>query len=269
MPLTKSSSEAALKSNIKTLMGEVGKSPHVQSRDQALAVAYAIKRRGRAEGGAANDGDALMLPPQRPGIEGMVGRAGLEHFLDKHPSPALTAAYRVTRENRAAGGQSPTPWQVRSEARAMTHSGPISSIVPGRTDHHPMNVAAGSYVLPADHVSSLGQGNTASGMAVLNHMFGQAGPLGIGRAPGIKRGPGAPRPPGHIGKRAKGGATDEVGHPTPINAAGGEYVIDPEAVAHIGNGDVAKGHKILDDWVLANRRKHISTLKKLPGPAKS
>ncbi len=32
MPLKKSASKKALKSNIKTLMGEVGKSPHVQSK---------------------------------------------------------------------------------------------------------------------------------------------------------------------------------------------------------------------------------------------
>jgi len=32
-------------------MGEIGKSPHVQSRKQALAIAYS-KERGRAEGGA-------------------------------------------------------------------------------------------------------------------------------------------------------------------------------------------------------------------------
>jgi hypothetical protein len=38
------------KENVRTLMHEVGKSPHVQSREQALAIAYA-KERGHAEGG--------------------------------------------------------------------------------------------------------------------------------------------------------------------------------------------------------------------------
>lgn len=52
MPLDKSGTKQAFKSNVKTLMGEVGKSPHVQSRKQALAIAYATKRRaGRADGG--------------------------------------------------------------------------------------------------------------------------------------------------------------------------------------------------------------------------
>ncbi len=47
MPLKHSSSKKAFKSNVKTLMGEVGKSPHVQSKAQALAIAYSEKRRGK------------------------------------------------------------------------------------------------------------------------------------------------------------------------------------------------------------------------------
>jgi hypothetical protein len=38
-------------------MGEIGKSPHVQSRKQALAIAYA-KERGHAEGGLVDPGHA-------------------------------------------------------------------------------------------------------------------------------------------------------------------------------------------------------------------
>jgi hypothetical protein len=40
MPLKKSASKKAFKENVETLIKEVGKSPHVQSKDQALAVAY-------------------------------------------------------------------------------------------------------------------------------------------------------------------------------------------------------------------------------------
>lgn len=186
----------------------------------------------------------------------------------KPQNQALAIAYRVKREGRAAGGPPPTPWQTRAEARGMTHSGPIMSAVAGRTDHHAMSVPSGSYVLPADHVSSLGQGNTQSGMAVLSHMFGQSGPYGMGHNPAIKRGSGAPRAPKAKILASGGAAEDDVGSPTPINAAGGEYVIEPDIVAEIGGGDVKRGHAILDQWVLANRKKHISTLKKLPGPAK-
>ncbi len=228
MPLVHSSSKAALKTNIGTLMHEVGRSPHVKSPAQALAVAYSVKRRSRAGGG-----------------------------LTPFKAPSMNPSFAT-----------------KAEAHGM-HAGPILSAVAGRTDHHPMNVAAGSYVLPSDHVSSLGQGNSVSGMAVLNHMFGGAGPYGVGRDVGIKHGAGAPAVP-KLGKLASGGASDSggargdgSGSPTPIMAAGGEYVIPPHVVTAIGSGDIKRGHAILDHWVKSNRKQHVKTLKSLPGPAKS
>ena len=47
MPLVKSPSKKAFKMNVETLMKEVGKSPHVQSREQALAVAYSEQREAK------------------------------------------------------------------------------------------------------------------------------------------------------------------------------------------------------------------------------
>ena len=41
MPLKKGSSKKTISSNIKTLMHEIGKSPHVKNRKQAIAIAYA------------------------------------------------------------------------------------------------------------------------------------------------------------------------------------------------------------------------------------
>ena len=52
----------------------------------------------------------------------------------------------------------------------------------------------------------------------------------------------------------------------PIVAAGGEYVIPPEDVLHIGSGDLDHGHKILDSFVKKMRQKTIKTLQNLPGP---
>ena len=63
---------------------------------------------------------------------------------------------------------------------------------------------------------------------------------------------------------ADGGATSGV----PIVAAGGEYVIPPEDVVHIGGGDLDHGHKILDAFVKKMRQKTIKTLQNLPGPKK-
>jgi hypothetical protein len=63
---------------------------------------------------------------------------------------------------------------------------------------------------------------------------------------------------------ADGGATSGV----PIVAAGGEYVIPPEDVVHIGGGDLDHGHKVLDAFVKKMRQKTIKTLQSLPGPKK-
>jgi hypothetical protein len=54
----------------------------------------------------------------------------------------------------------------------------------------------------------------------------------------------------------------------PIVAAGGEYVIPPEDVVHIGGGDLDHGHKVLDAFVKKMRQKTIKTLQSLPGPKK-
>ena len=159
----------------------------------------------------------------------------------KPRAQALAIAYDVKRRARADGGG--------------VFEGPIVSDVPGRTDDHPMDVAAGSYVLPADHVSSLGEGNTLAGMSYLKKI----GPHGIKKLiekEGIKS---------HNTKARKRGGS--VGHPIPIAAAGGEHVMSPKDVAVIGDGDMDKGHAMLDSWVVKNRKKHIKTLSKLPGPA--
>lgn len=138
------------------------------------------------------------------------------------------------------------------------HKGPIHSAVAGRTDHLPIHVEAGSYVIPADIISAMGEGNSMAGFKVAKSIFSIDGPYDQGSAPyGAKGLPyGGPEP-----KRAYGG---EV----PIVAAGGEYVIPPNDVERIGKGSLDDGHKILDAFVLAMRQKTIKTLKSLPGPRK-
>jgi hypothetical protein len=192
-----------------------------------------------------------------------------EMAANKPQKQAVAIALDVARraKKRAAGGQlKPASWQTRSEARGMLHSGPIMSAVPGRTDRHNMKVGAGSYIVPADVVSHLGQNNSAAGMAVLNHMFSQS-PYG-GKPMAMARGKGAPAPPKPM-RTSTGGSRGE-GSPEPVEiiTAGGEYTIPPEVVTSIGGGDMDHGHKILDEWVLSTRKQHIKTLRKLPKPAK-
>ena len=213
MPLVHSGSDKAFDTNVRTLMDERGKSRHVKDRAQALAIAYSIKRRGRAMGGQV-------------------------------------------------------PWQVRSEARGMMHTGPIISAVPGRTDRHNMSVPSGAYVLPADFVSHVGQNNTLAGMKVLNRMF-SSGPYG-GASPKMPHGNWAPHAIRMPGMSDTGGGRGEgTGEPVPVVTAGGEYVITPEKVAEIGGGDLKRGHSILDKWVMSRRKDHVKTLRKLPAPAKT
>jgi len=140
------------------------------------------------------------------------------------------------------------------------HSGFLHSPVPGRTDKLPISVASGSYVLPSDHVSALGQNNSLAGAEIVNRTF-KLGPYGS--KPTKLRGTKVQVP--HLdfrsSKFADGGATEDV----PIVAAGGEIVIPPEAIIE-RFGDLEKGHQALDKWVLETRKKHIKTLRGLKPP---
>ena len=138
-----------------------------------------------------------------------------------------------------------------------THTGPIRSQVPGRTDHLPVHLKSGSYVIPADIISAMGEGNTEAGFKIAKSVFD------LGDLPyGVKGLPYSMSTP----HRADGGRTE--GEAVPVVVAGGEMVIPPEDVIKIGKGSLEDGHKVLDKFVLKMRQKTIKTLQKLPGPAK-
>lgn len=166
-----------------------------------------------------------------------------------HPrDQAIAAALNTARKTRATGGQV-----------TKVHTGPIHSSVAGRTDHLPMNVPSGSYVIPADIISAMGEGNTMAGFKHMKRILYSGTPYGAEGAPyGAKGGPyNEPLP-----EKAAGGATNTV----PIIAAGGEYVISPEEVMHVGKGDLDLGHRVLDEFVKRMRAETVKTLKALPGP---
>jgi len=125
-------------------------------------------------------------------------------------------------------------------AARKVHEGPVKSLVAGRTDHLPIHVWAGSYVIPADIVSALGEGNTEHGYRVLQ-ILGNEASASLNDAP---------QPAGAV----------------PIDIAGGEYVFNPQAVFAFGGGDMDHGHNVLDAFVRQVRAKTINTLKNLPGP---
>ena len=181
------------------------------------------------------------------------------------------------------------------DSPASPFTGGIMSSGAGRADDVPMHVPDGAYVVPAWAVSHLGEGNTINGMSQLKMMFGspwgaQKAPFGA-PSPAMKVGKGVamphPKPPPMhftppnfypqgmsaqnpaLAERQKhGGAAHGPNGAVPINASGGEFVIEPDEVAKIGDGNVDKGHLVLDKWVMALKKEAAATLKKLPGPAK-
>src|SRR5882672_6197907 len=190
-----------------------------------------------------------------------------------HPqNQAVAAALSNARRYRASGGMAPEGQHYA--ARQLFREGFLHSNVPGRTDKLPISVNGGAYVLPADHVAALGQGNSLAGANIVNKMF-KMGPYGsqlgglhaAGKAPGahLNLTPKAPSP-GKPPKFAKGGE-EHGAKPTPIIVAGGEIVIPPDKIVE-RFGDLDHGHKALDHWVVSTRKKHIKTLKNLKPPKK-
>lgn len=161
----------------------------------------------------------------------------------------------------AAGGQAGNFNPERGAAFGLAKEGMINSSVPGRTDKLNLNVPTGSYVIPSDIVSALGQGNSAAGDSILGKMMTK-GPYGMN----LPKSKGPRIGARHTSMRplhfAEGGGVGV----TPIVAAGGEYLVHPQDVAALGNGDINLGHSILDAFVKHIRAKHIKTLKGLPGP---
>lgn len=259
MPLKKSASSGAFRKNVKAEVA-AGK-----PKNQALAIAYRIQRDARkmADGGTVYDdteGDEAkydrhqrVLAERANSALRSVGPDNALDVPDKNTvSPYDVMQYRTTPQadvHLATGGR-------LNLTKINGRGGLINSAVAGRTDKLPMGVHNGSYVIPADVVSSIGQGNTMSGASSLNRLF-KMGPYGSA----------APQMPSASPRRrfASGGA---VGEPVDIIAAGGEYIVPPEKIAEIGGGDIARGHDVLDEMVKHIRQKSIKTLKKLPGPKK-
>lgn len=149
---------------------------------------------------------------------------------NKRRGGAVSAALDIARKVRAKGGR--------------VHVGPIIGKTGGRADKRPMHVPDGAYVMTADHVSGLGQGNTHAGMAVLDKMFPISAKAHTDEMPA---------------KRAVGGKV-------PIYAADGEYVVHPQDIKD-RYGDLDRGHKVLDAWQTHERQNLIKTLSSLDPPA--
>lgn len=187
---------------------------------------------------------------------------------------------------RADGGDmgvSPSqgsPWWTRSEARGADSStgGFLHGTTPGRADSVQTTAPGGSYVIPADVIAGLGEGNSLAGARVMSSILG-TGPYGISLPRG-GGGRGAPRPPSPLRQAAKGGTIPifpekraaggvKGKQETPVLLSHGEYVVEPHHCERIGKGDIKAGHRILDSWVLEQRKKQVKKIKSLPPPVKA
>ena len=164
----------------------------------------------------------------------------------------------------------PKPEDTLGPERHRVHVGPIHSPVAGRTDHLPMHVPSGAYVIPADIIGAMGEGNTMAGFKVARSIFSQPfyGSKGAGEG-GPYHQDAMPYAQPAVGRAAGGTTPVPAGPPVPIVAAGGEYVIHPRDVMGLGRGSLEDGHKILDEFVKRYRAKTVQVLKNLPGPKTS
>ncbi len=76
-------------------------------------------------------------------------------------------------------------------------------------------------------------------------------------------------PGGAVGYASGGAATHDEDECVPILAAGGEFVISPDHVKILGQGDVRAGHKLLDSWVVGARKQIVRKMSGLRGPVRS
>lgn len=186
--------------------------------------------------------------PLKPGKSQSAISSNIKEMIHSgHPrNQAVAAALSTARKAMEKGGS--------PDKHPKVFHGPLKAPIPGRTDRLPIHVYSGSYVLPADIVSGLAEGNTEAGYEIVKRMIEDQRSKG-----------------GSIGMTKKYGLHGPFHEPkdvVPVIVAGGEYILTPEEVETFGEGDLSAGHKVLDAFVKSQRKKTIKTLRKLPGPAK-
>lgn len=246
----------------------------------------AVERQGGLGGGDSQMPGVATLPPASAGGGGAAGglggmpssadlaasyrggqqaRAGIDQASDwtrRQVSPAgvpygpmppsdfqVPIAQSVVEvpQRFSLGGLAPIARQMRATRGAP--AGLVHSASPGRADLVSARVRRGAYIVPADVVSSLGQGNTLAGASVLHSKLPEA--AAMASAGPIDRAMG-----GTV--EAEEGMDDDMD----VRLSGGEYQISPEQVMEIGGGDVHAGAAALDRLVAEVRaaaQHHLAT----------
>lgn len=199
MPLEKSPSKDALKRNVGTLMSEVGKSPHVGSKEQALAIAYSIQRRNknRAAGGGMGSFDersAARSLMKGPILSNVPGRT------DAHAGKVTPGSYVVPADivsgrgqgNTLAGanvlqrlfkmgpyGSAPASIKTGSHSfgqgfgvrapKAVAHAdGGATEGADSAEEHVPVNLAGGELIIPPENLTDVVHPNLKHAHAIMD-----------------------------------------------------------------------------------------------------
>lgn len=167
MPVIKSKSKEAFKENVRNLMHEVGKSPHVQSRAQALAIAYETKRRARAEGGEVVDGPIISAVP------GRTDRHEIDVGSSSYVLPSETVSHLG--ENNTLAGLAKIRQLGPHGLKKLIHAAPGAAAI--KTKHRakggavhqaigrpvPVVVAGGEHILSPENMKFIGDGDATLG----------------------------------------------------------------------------------------------------------
>lgn len=209
--------------------------------------------------------------PQQGIVQRLLAQRQMMPGTGPQPQPFVSPA-QATPQMQGGGDVSWTKDAALAHDVSRGTTGFIHSPVPGRTDLINANVPVGSYVIPADIISGVGEGNSLAGAAVIQRGL-SVGPFGVPIPAPRRGGVGIPRPPARFTEplmgpaSAKGGKVkQQEGDPTPILAAGGEMVVPPHIVRAWGGGNLTKGHQVLDHWVINKRKEIAQKMLKLPGP---
>ena len=187
----------------------------------------------------------------------------------KQMQPNAQAAARGGVLHRGFGGQMGIseldPGWTRNAMSQMA-TGYLHGDTLGRADALKTTAPGGAYVIPADVVAGLGEGNNLAGARIIQEAI-SSGPWGTPLPHGT-HGHGPPQP-AHVQAEAKGGGLAGQTSATRVDLSHGEFVVTPQDVLRIGAGDLKRGHRILDRFVEDERARQIKKLKALPGPVKS
>lgn len=294
MPLASGSNRQVVSQNIREMV-QAG-------HPQRVAVAAALHNADKSRRSHLAMGGGPIMPKPMAGLSASAPHMnfGHNHITGQetlsHPSMAGLGGAMAPRLKLAEGGfgvgdNSPS-FATRMSARELYgddqyHPGGLfGGSGAGRTDQLPRAVAADSFVMPADVVAGLGQGNNLAGAKILDAAL-STGPFGtnLPRSQAIRpmggsaRMPAAPRAPNpYAGNSyADGGKPDGDAGVSHVMVASGEYLIPRHKLEMVGNrrrrakmsnarSDLAAGHEWARELVDKVRKHQKKFLASAPKP---